>query len=107
MVTCLMWKEYLLPLNSILGIYKILHACHSCFSDELLFEENVSNVSSISSGVTSVMHLNHGSDTAILMGGIGRFNRSFNPTHTDSRCISTGKRYIAYSFTELHTGFLG
>lgn len=73
-----------------------LHACPSCFSDELLLEEDISNVSSISFGVTNVMHLHHALDTACLIGGIGRFNCTCNLTHTDSSASSMDKRLIAY-----------
>ncbi|RWR87242.1 Protein kinase domain-containing protein [Cinnamomum micranthum f. kanehirae] len=79
----------MLPLKS---IFVYLHACHSCFSDELLLEEDISNVSSISFGVINVMHLHHASDTSSLIGGIGRFNRTCNLTHIDSSSSSTDKR---------------
>lgn len=62
------------------------------YSDELLFEEDISDVSSLASGVANVMHLNHSADSTNVMGGVGRFNCNYNLTHPNSNGISSNQR---------------
>ncbi|XP_077244716.1 dual specificity protein kinase YAK1 homolog isoform X2 [Tasmannia lanceolata] len=63
------------------------------YSDELLLQEDGSDVSSLTSGVANGMRLIQASDSASLTSGIGRFNRGFfDQAQTSSSCILTNQR---------------
>ncbi|XP_058085414.1 dual specificity protein kinase YAK1 homolog isoform X3 [Magnolia sinica] len=73
------------------------------YSEELLLEEDGSDVSSLTSGVTNGMRLSHGSESTTTTGGVGRFSRGYNPARTSSRSISTNQRTngpVQYSHIE-------
>ncbi|XXG43972.1 hypothetical protein AAC387_Pa01g3883 [Persea americana] len=62
------------------------------YSDELLFEEDTSDVSSITSGVTNGMQPSHALDSASVMGEVRRFSRSCNLSHSGASCMSNSQR---------------
>ncbi|XP_077238594.1 dual specificity protein kinase YAK1 homolog isoform X2 [Tasmannia lanceolata] len=63
------------------------------YSEELLLQEDGSDVSSLASGITNGMCLSQASDSASLSSGFGRFNHGFfDQGHTSSSSILTNQR---------------
>ncbi|KAL6008620.1 hypothetical protein ACLOJK_034134 [Asimina triloba] len=55
-----------------------------CYSDELLLEEDGSDVTSLSSGMSNGMRFSHAPVTATVTGGVGRLGRGYNQAQTSS-----------------------
>ncbi|KAG9452914.1 hypothetical protein H6P81_005818 [Aristolochia fimbriata] len=62
------------------------------YSDELLLQDDASDVSYINAGIATGMRLSHPLGSAILTGAVGKFNQGSNQLATSSSCSTTNLR---------------
>jgi len=69
--------------------------CYYFFSDELLLQEDSSEVSSLAFGITNNMRLGNATD-ALSSREAGTSSQGLNQARTSSNFVSTNPRYVLF-----------